>query len=134
MSRYLTFPETLFTDRESLLAALADCGYTQLAEGTKLPLYGYHGDQRSETAEIVIRRQHIGPSSNDVGFTLTKDGYIPVISEFDRATMKQGKFLASLRTSYAEHSAQKLASSLHGTIVRRVEGKKIIMTIRSITT
>ena len=130
MSKYLQFPDVVFKNRESLLAALADCGYIRVEEGTALPLYGYHGDRRAETAELVVRRQHIGSASNDLGFTLTPQGFVPIISEYDRATMHKGKFLAILRTAYHEHAAQKLATSLHGTLTRKVEGGKIKILIR----
>lgn len=130
MSKYLHYPDIIFNDRETLIESLADCGYTQLVEGTDLPLFGFQGDQRVETADIVIRRKHIGSASNDVGFARTAQGYVPVISQYDRRSMQQGKFIANLRTAYHERAAQKLATSLHGTVTRKVEGGKIKILIR----
>ena len=74
MSRYLAYPEIVFRDRELLLAALAEVGFAQVEEGEDLPLFGYHGDRRVETAALVVRRQHIGRWSNDLGFARSSQG------------------------------------------------------------
>ena len=74
MSKYLAFPEIVFKDRRLLRAALADLGYSEVEEGEALPLYGYQGDRRPETAEIIVRRRNLGSASNDLGFTPTPDG------------------------------------------------------------
>jgi len=48
-------------------------------------LYGYEGRERPEKAEVIIRRQHVGPASNDIGFAKNPDGtYRAIISEYDR--------------------------------------------------
>lgn len=52
-------------------------------------LEGYHGDQRAETANIVIPRslvnQHLsGGASNDVGFVKTDDGFDAIVSQYDQ--------------------------------------------------
>src|SRR5437763_4906404 len=102
MSKYLTFPEVVFKDRRLLLATLADLGYTEVDEGEALPLYGYQGDRRPETAELVVRRRHLGSASNDVGFARTPAGYVPIVSEYDQRTLHGGRFLVELRTAYNE--------------------------------
>ena len=68
MSRYLAYPDVVFRDRQLLLASLAELGFVDVEEGDDLPLFGYHGDQRPETAALVVRRQYIGVGSNDLGF------------------------------------------------------------------
>ncbi len=102
MSKYLTFPDVIFKDRRLLLAALADLGYADVETGEALPLYGYQGDQRPETAEIVVRRQHVGSASNDLGFARIAEGFAPIVSEYDLRTLQSGQFLAKLRTAYGE--------------------------------
>ena len=102
MSKYLTFPEILFKDRRLLRTALADIGFADVEEGDQLPLYGYQGDRRPEAAEIVVRRQLIGPASNDLGFSRTPDGYVPIISEYDQRMLLAGQFLPRLRAAYSE--------------------------------
>ena len=121
----MTFTETAFKDRDYLVQALAECGYTEVEEGEALSLYDYLGDKRPETAQIVVRRRFIGSASNDLGFQKTENGYIPVISEYDQRTMMQGKFLTTLRTNYNLKSAEKLARNLRGTLYKVRVGSTI---------
>ena len=130
MSKYMTFTETAFKDRDCLLNALRECGYAETEEGEALSLYGYQGDKRPETAQLVVRRKFIGSASNDVGFQKTDAGYIPVISEFDLRTMMQGKFLTNLRTNYNLKSAEKLARNLRGTLHKERIGSTIKIRIK----
>ncbi len=126
----MTFTSAAFKDRECLLNALSECGYSEVEEGEALSLYGYQGDRRPETANIVVRRKFIGGASNDLGFQKTDAGYIPIISEFDQRTMMQGKFLIALRTNYNLKSAEKLARSLRGTLHREHIGSTIKVRIK----
>ena len=130
MSNFLAFPDVIFKDRRLLLAALADLGYTDVEEGEALPLYGYQGDRRPETAELVIRRQFVGSLSNDVGFVRTPKGYVPWVSEYDQRTLHGGRFLVKLRTAYNERVVEEVKRRLHGTARRTVEGTVIKVTVR----
>ncbi len=130
MSKYMTFTSAAFKDRECLLNALRECGYTETEEGEALSLYGYQGDRRSETAQIVVRRKFIGAASNDLGFQKTEAGYVPVISEYDRSFMMQGKFLTNLRTHYNIKSAETLARNLRGTLHKERVGSTIKIRIK----
>ena len=130
MSKYLTFPDVVFKDRRLLLAALADLGYSEVEEGEALPLYGYQGDRRTETAEIVIHRRHVGSLSNDLGFARTDQGYVPVVSEYDQRTLHSGRFLVKLRTAYNERVVEEVKRRLHGTAHRTVEGNIVKVRIR----
>lgn len=130
MSKYLTFPEVIFKDRRLLLAALADLGYTEVEEGEALPLFGYRGDRRAETAEIVVRRQYIGGSSNDIGFIRTAQGYTPIVSEYDRLVLHGGRLLPDLRVAYAERVVAEIQQRLRGTARRRIEGGVVKITVR----
>ncbi len=130
MSKYMTFTGTAFKDRECLLNALSECGYAEVEEGEALSLYGYQGDKRPETAQIIVRRKFIGGASNDLGFQKTEAGYIPVISEYDQRTMLQGKFLTALRTNYNLKSAEKLARNLRGTLHQERIGSTIRIRIK----
>jgi len=48
-------------------------------------LYGYQGKKREQTAEVIIRRQHVGDAANDIGFKKQADGtYTAIISDYDR--------------------------------------------------
>jgi hypothetical protein len=130
MSKYLTFPEIAFKDRRLLLAALGEIGFTDVEEGEQLPLYGYQGDRRPETAEIVVRRQVIGPASNDLGFTQTPTGYVPIVSEYDERTLLAGQFLPRLRTAYGEAVVEEVRRRVHGTAHRTVEGGVVKIRVR----
>jgi hypothetical protein len=130
MSKYLVFDELVLKDRRLLLAALADLGYGEVEEGEALPLYGYQGDRRPETAEIVVRRQHVGGASNDLGFARTEQGYVPVISEYDQRTLLDGQFLVKLRTAYSERVVEEVRRRLNGTARRTVEGSLVKIRVR----
>lgn len=130
MSKYLAYPDLVFRDRRLLVAALADLGYDRIEEGEKLPLFGYRGDQRPETAEIVVRRQYVGSASNDLGFTRTEDGCVPIVSEYDQRTLHGGRFLVKLRTAYSERVIEEVRKRLHGTAHRTVEGSLVKIRVR----
>jgi Protein of unknown function (DUF1257) len=130
MSKYMTFTEAAFKDRECLLKALAECGYETVEEGESLSLYGYRGDRRPETAQLVVRRKFVGAASNDLGFQKTENGYVPVISEYDQTYVMQGKFLTALRTNYNLKSAEKLARNLRGTLQQERVGSTIKIRIK----
>ena len=130
MSKFLTFPDVVFKDRRLLLAALAAMGYSEVEEGESLPLYGYQGDQRAETAAIVIRRQHVGSASNDLGFARTELGYVPIVSEYDLGALQGGQFLPRLRTLYSERVVEEVRNRLHGTMRRTIEGSVVKIKVR----
>ncbi len=130
MSKYMTFTSAAFKDRECLLKALRECGYAETEEGEALSLYGYRGDRRPETAQIVVRRKYIGAASNDLGFQKTESGYVPVISEYDQRYIMQGKFLTTLKTNYNLKSAEKLARNLRGTLHQERIGSTIKIRIK----
>ena len=130
MSKYLAFPDVVFKDRRLLLAALADVGFADVEEAEGLHLYGYQGDQRPETADIVVRRRLISRASNDIGFARGEDGYVPIISEFDQRTALAGAFLPKLRTAYSERVVEAVKQRLRGTAQRTVEGSLVKIRVR----
>jgi hypothetical protein len=130
MSKYLAIPAVTFREPRLLLAALASLGYTDVEQGEALRLFGYQGDHRSETAEIVVRRRHLGRASNDLGFTRTPAGLIPVISEYDQRTLHGGQFLVQLRTAYSEQVVEEVRRRLLGTARRTVEGGVVTIRVR----
>ena len=130
MSKYLAFPELAFRDRRLLLAALADLGYTEVEEGEALPLYGYQGDRRPETAELVIRRRYLGSASNDVAFARTSTGYVPILSEYDQRVLHGGQLLVTLRTAYSERVVEAVTRRLRGTARRTIKGNLVKIAVR----
>jgi hypothetical protein len=130
VSKYLAYPEIVFKSRDLLLASLADLGFSHVEEGQEVALFGYEGDRRPETAAIVIRRRYIGDASNDLGFRLTNEGYIPIISEYDQRTLCVGQFLPRLRVAYAERVVETVRKRVRGTVHRVTEGGVIKLRIR----
>ena len=104
--------QTKFKDSACLVKALADIGYTQVeVHETPQQLTGYHGDLRAQRANIIVRRQFVGGSSNDLGFIKTEDGtYQAIISDYD-LHKHNALWMTSLTKSYAEHGLIKQAKA-----------------------
>jgi hypothetical protein len=113
MSHY-TRVRTKLNDAALLVAALNDVGYpTVEVHGEPQQLYGYQGDLRPESAEVVVRRNHIGSASNDIGFARQTDGsFEAVISGFDAHRHDQ-HWLARLTQCYGHAAALRYAHD-HG--------------------
>ena len=110
MSAYTSL-ETEFNDQDCLIAALADNEdrkYTDIVVHEKaVPLVGYHGDTRSQVANIIIRRNTIGSASNDIGFVKGEDGkFKAIISDYD-SNRHGNKWMTAVKQSYTEKRAVK---------------------------
>jgi len=113
MSKYLKIA-IQFKDEAAFQEALRDVCKArgiQFEQGDALHLYGYRGDQRDETAEYVIRRQHVESSANDLGFARQADGSLGVvISEFDSGPGRAGaQIMSQVRQRYARLQVEKQA-------------------------
>ncbi|MBW1992301.1 MAG: DUF1257 domain-containing protein [Deltaproteobacteria bacterium] len=75
-------------DEAALVAALARLGFKrEVIEVHQTPqtLYGWQNDARAQKAHVIIRRQHVGPAANDLGFERQADGRYRIwVSEYDR--------------------------------------------------
>ena len=90
-----------FTNIDALKVAIEALGYDYEYNAAGIALYGYQGDRRDVTADLVVRRDRFGRSSNDLGFRQNPDGTIDVIiSEYDRDRL-QGDFVNELKRAYA---------------------------------
>ncbi len=130
MSKYFVFSDVVFTDRRLLLTALADLGDPEVEVGEALPLYGYQGDHRPETAELVVHCSHLGSTYNDLGLARSPDGCVAIVSEYDQRTLHGGQFLVKLRTAYSEQVVAEVTRRLHGTARRTVEGHLVKIQVR----
>jgi hypothetical protein len=83
MSQFTTV-ETKFCDLQALLRTLRKMGLKPEV-GKDLHLYGYQGDRRPQTADVVIRRKYLGSLSNDIGFKKVGKHYQMIISQYDAA-------------------------------------------------
>ena len=137
MSKYLVFDDLIFADEACLRAALADLGYPEatIERGEGLPLFGYHGDRRRETAELVVRRAHLTGASNDLGFARRPDGgYVAIVSEYDERALarKHGEapgatFSAKLRAAYDWVAAREFARQKERQLRRAVTVRREIV-------
>jgi hypothetical protein len=106
MSHY-TVVKTRLTDARALVQALADLDFKDVeVHATAVALVGLGGDARGRTAEVVIRRKHIGWLSNDLGFKRDADGcFEVVVSDYDKKWCTHD-WLERLTQRYAYHVAR----------------------------
>ncbi len=102
---HFTCIKTQIKNRDTLIQALSDVGFNDVEVHEKAQhLYGYEGDVRQQTAEVIIRRQHIGVASNDIGFKQHDDGqFEAIISEYDCQQYSQ-EWLNNLTQRYGYHT------------------------------
>ena len=111
MSHYTTLATTI-QSVDHLVAALADLGFDDVeVHALAQPLVGWRGDIRTDTAEVIIRRRHVGGASNDIGFARNADGrFEAVISEFDSPRF-DAEWLGRLTQRYAYRVARDTLSA-----------------------
>lgn len=114
---HFTSIKTQIKNRDALVTALTDIGFKNIElHETAQHLYGYQGDVREQTAEVIIRRQYIGSSSNDIGFKQQADGqYEAIISEYDRHQYNQ-QWMNKLMQRYGYHALKATAQEQGFTI------------------
>lgn len=131
MSKYMTFESQSFPNRELLLDALVECGFTSPTQGTDIPLEGW--DKRDpQTADIVIRRRDVHGQSllGDIGFQKTAKGYVAIIDDLDLAYRLGKDFIVRLQNNYHEAAARKMAKKLGGTLSKERVGKTLKIRIK----
>jgi len=124
MSAYITLM-TPMLDEECLIAALVDVGFERPkieVHAAPVALVGYQGDRRTQHANIVIRRQHVGSASNDLGFLASPTGYQALISDYDHPRFGSG-WLSELGRRYQTRWAEKEAT-LAAAERQRVEAER----------
>ncbi len=130
MSAYASL-KTIFNDRDCLVEALVEMGYAREhieVHDTAQGLYGYHGDLRQQKANVIVRRQHVGGASNDIGWEKQDDGtYTQHISDYD-SHKHDTKWLTGLKASYTEKRFEKEAKRQGLRFVSRdkLNGKTIV--------
>lgn len=113
MSHY-TRVRTALKDPDILVRALADVGFGNVERHAEAQaLIGYQGDKRPQTAEIIVRRKHIGQASNDIGFARRGDGtFEAIIGDFDRRQYGR-PWLDRLAHAYGRRATLRFAAE-HG--------------------
>jgi hypothetical protein len=109
MSKYNQV-ETLYKDRDCLVEALGDMGYTDVeVHEVAQNLVGYHGDLRQQKANVIVRRKHISRAANDLGFVQQKDGtFAMIVSDFDSGK-HNAQWNVALKVAYGDRGAMKVA-------------------------
>lgn len=132
MSHY-TALQTRISDLDLLIEALADLGFDHPdVFETAQPLLGWRGDERQQTAELIIRRRHLGAASNDIGFGRTADGFFEaLISDYDRRRY-DADWIGKLSQRYAYRKARRvLASQGFDLVEENMDAdRRIHMTVR----
>jgi hypothetical protein len=116
-----------FRDRAALIAGLERLGLkgkVEIHQEAK-SLYGYQGDRREQQAHIIIRRQHVGPAANDIGFQRHSDGaYRAWISEYDRNhNGYNDSWLGRLKQAYGVERAKAEAKGYRVTEEKQGDGR-----------
>jgi hypothetical protein len=104
-----------YKDEDAIKEALKEMEYPFEEHKIAQKLYGYRGDAREQKAHIIVRRQHVGGASNDVGFFRKADGsYEIIISAFDKSDGKKSAidFLQKMKQLYGKHLAIKHCKKL----------------------
>lgn len=99
MSAYIKYA-TPMIEEDVLITALCEMGFAREhieVHETPQPLVGYEGLGRPEMGHIIIRRQHVGTASNDLGFIKEEGGYRMIISDYD-----QSRYNTNWRTKLQE--------------------------------
>lgn len=131
MSKYMTFTEVVFKDRDLLIGALEDIGCKEIRQGENLEMGSYYSDQARQRVAIIVPRDTIGNYYGDIGFRRSENGeYTPVIDNLDEREILSGQFIPRLRTAYNERVVGKVAARLRGTIHRAVEGNVVKIKVR----
>lgn len=124
MSKYEEF-NTVIADEAYLIEALEQLGYKPEAHKSGAALYGYMGDERSERANVVIRRSQLDSASNDIGFVRDETGqFRAVISEYDRGIGFNDGWIGRVTQAYKERQTMAVAKA-RGYIFR---GRNVIET------
>ncbi len=132
MSHYTTL-ETQLVSEKHLVLALEDMGFTEVeVHAEPQPLVGWRGRERPQLAHVIVRREHLGPVSNDLGFFKNAEGIYEVfVSDVDQAA-HGGAWLRKLYQRYAYHVARDLLAEQDFSLVEEEvdEGGAVHLTLR----
>lgn len=124
MSKYGLL-ETVLGDETFLVAALREMGYQPEIHRDGACLVGYAGDDRPETAQVIIRRCQLQPASNDIGFARGADGrYTALLSEYDQSIGYDRVWLGRVQQLYKEKQTMAVAGA-KGYVFK---GKEVVQT------
>jgi hypothetical protein len=134
LTAYVAYQTLAFAERDVLLAALADAGYSRVETapaGTAAnPVPVLDSDRRVVGgAAMVVRREHLAMGFGDLGFVLTDGAYVPLVP----ADARSQRLLQTLRTCYGRANATQLAEQArrrYGASIQRSSSQDGSVTIR----
>ena len=90
-------------------------------------LYDYRNKIRPQKAHVIIRKEHVGIGSNDLGFIQQPDGtYNAIIDEFSQNSRGYDqKWLNSLKQKYQEKVTLKNIKTTYKNRIRSVKSTKL---------
>ncbi len=112
MSKYKAIT-TRIANPGYICQALEDMGIPYETAGEEeLTLYGYRGDARQQTGAVVVRRQHIGSLSNDLGWSYDPETgvYNAIVSEYDQTLQRVTNIVSGVAQRCALLKLQELAT------------------------
>jgi hypothetical protein len=130
MSKYNEM-RTVLSHEGYLIETLREMGYAPEVCAEGAALFGYMGDERSERAEIIIRRRRLDSASNDIGFRRDESGvYRAIISEYDRGIGFDEAWLGRIAQAYKERQTMAVAKAkgyvFQGRqVIETPQGKKV---------
>jgi hypothetical protein len=130
MSKYNEM-QTVLSHEGYLIETLREMGYAPEVCAEGAALFGYMGDERSERAQIVIRRRQLDSASNDIGFRRDESGvYRAIISEYDRGIGFNEAWLGRIAQAYKERQTMAVAKAkgymFQGRqVIETPQGKKV---------
>jgi len=115
-------------DVEALVSALKEFNFNPEVHEEPVNLMGYQDDTREDKAHVVVRKDQISRSSNDLGFLRTQEGFKTIISEYDQqngdsfAGLGLGpNFMTKLQAEYAIKVVTKEISKVKGLSISSLE-------------
>jgi hypothetical protein len=111
LTAYVAYQTLAFTERDVLLAALAQLGYTRvecapIGTESSNPVPVLDTNRRIVFgAALVVRRERLPAGFGDLGFVLTDGAYVPLVP----ANARPPRILQDLRPAYGRAKATALA-------------------------
>ena len=111
LTAYVAYQTLAFAERDVLLAALAEAGYSRVEAApmgteTANPVPVLDSDRNVVGgAALVVRREHLPAGSGDLAFVLTDGAYVPLVPPGARSR----ELVQRLRTCYGRAKATQLA-------------------------
>lgn len=111
---HFTRVRTTLREAKLLAAALKEVGFAKVeVHETPQQLHGWGGGLGAERAQVIVRREHTGGASSDIGFARQNDGsFAAMVDAMDRHRFGEA-WLDQLSQAYGYATALQYADA-HG--------------------